>query len=62
METILAVWLMAAVAGAPAAGPRDVVQAAITRVVTVLSDAATPQDAADRASSFLRPIRAALDA
>jgi phospholipid transport system substrate-binding protein len=42
METILAVWLMAAVAGAPAAGPRDVVQAAITRVVTVLSDAEPP--------------------
>jgi tryptophan synthase alpha chain len=31
-------------------------------LVTVLSDAASPQEAADRAGSFLRPIRAALDA
>lgn len=44
MATILAVWLMAAVStgGAEAAGPRDVVQTAVTRVVTVLSDSEPP--------------------
>jgi len=43
MGTILAVWLMAVMAtDAVAAGPRDVVQTAVTRVVTVLSDAEPP--------------------
>jgi phospholipid transport system substrate-binding protein len=43
MGTILAVWLMAAApTGVGAAGPRDVVQTAVTRVVTVLSDAEPP--------------------
>jgi phospholipid transport system substrate-binding protein len=42
MGTILAVWLMAAATGVSAPGPRDVVQNAVTRVVTVLSDAEPP--------------------
>jgi phospholipid transport system substrate-binding protein len=43
MGMILAVWLMAVMAtDAVAAGPRDVVQTAVTRVVTVLSDAEPP--------------------
>jgi phospholipid transport system substrate-binding protein len=43
MGTILAVWLMAVTAtDAVAAGPREVVQTAVTRVVTVLSDAEPP--------------------
>ena len=44
MGTILAVWLMtlAATGVGAAAGPRDVVQTAVTRVVTVLSDSEPP--------------------
>ena len=43
MAAILAVWLMAAAAtGVGEAGPQDVVQTAVTRVVTVLSDAEPP--------------------
>jgi phospholipid transport system substrate-binding protein len=42
MGTILAISLMAVVSTVPGAGPRDVVQAAVTRVITVLSDAEPP--------------------
>lgn len=63
MGTILAVWLMAAVSGVPASGPRDVVQAAVTRVVTVLSDAEPPPGLrvhGDRGRAELRRVAGAL--
>jgi phospholipid transport system substrate-binding protein len=42
MGTILVIWLMASVSSAPGVGPRDVVEAAVARVVTALSDAEPP--------------------
>lgn len=64
MGTILAVWLMAAAAtGVGAAGPRDVVQTAVTRVVTMLSDAEPPPGLrvqGDRGRAELRRVAGAL--
>jgi phospholipid transport system substrate-binding protein len=64
MGTILAVWLMAAAAtGVGATGPRDVVQTAVTRVVTVLSDAEPPPGLrvqGDRGRAELRRVATAL--
>ena len=64
MGTILAVWLMAAAAtGVAVAGPRDVVQTAVTRVVTALSDAEPPPGLrvqGDRGRAELRRAAAAL--
>jgi phospholipid transport system substrate-binding protein len=63
MGTILAVCLMAAVSGAPGAGPRDVVQAAVTRVVTMLSDSEPPPGLrvqGDRGRAELRRVAGSL--
>ena len=63
MGTILAIWLVAAVSSVPATGPRDVVQAAVTRVVTVLSDSEPPPGLrvqGDRGRAELRRVAGAL--
>ncbi|HUF92946.1 MAG TPA: ABC transporter substrate-binding protein [Candidatus Limnocylindria bacterium] len=65
MGAIVALWLMAAAStgGAEAAGPRAVVQTAVTRVVTMLSDAEPPPGLrvqGDRGRTELRRVAGAL--